>query len=185
MPQEARAQGQLYWYLWTQQAVYGANDAAKPRIKTMLNNAAAAANSYYAANKSLPRFDPDMDKFMANNYKSINGSVDGDPKPGSSGAQRSYGTLRMFYDARAGNLTKVNDKYELPSDWTGDINSVVLVTDGNSNAVAYFTGTDGKPAAFQVIDTTPDDNNANTGASSGPGAGSGSGQGSVSFPSAN
>lgn len=150
------AQSELYWYYWTQQAVAGANKDQKSRVKVMLENASDRLNDYYLQNKSLPRFDPDMDTFMTKSYKSIMSSpADANWTPSASGSQRAFGDVRMLYDARAGNLTKINDKYELPSDWTGDVNKLVIVTDGQDEAVAYFTGVDGKPTAFMIIDCTP------------------------------
>lgn len=165
--QKANAQGELYWYYWTQAAVQGAAKDEKSRVKEMLNSVGAQLNSYYKKNKSLPRFDPEMDKFMTRSYNSImNQEADSGWSPSAAGSQRSFGSMRMFYDAAAGNLTKINDKYQLPEAWMGDANSLVVVTDGGSNAVAYYTGVDKKPMAFSVIDCTPadndDDNDANS-----------------------
>lgn len=156
--QKANAQGELYWYYWTAAAQQGAARDEKERVKVMLNNVGEQLTNYYDKYKKLPRFDPDMDKFMTRSYKSImNQEPDSNWSVGAAGSHRSYGSLRMFYDASAGNLTKINNKYELPAAWGGDANCIVIVTDGTSNAVAYYTGVDQKPSAFSVIDCTPDD----------------------------
>lgn len=171
--QKANAQGELYWYYWTQAAVQGAAKDQKSRVKVMLNNVGDQLISYYNKNKSLPRFDPDMDKFMTRSYKSVmNQDPDSGWSPSAAGSQRSFGSMRMFYDAAAGNLTKINDKYQLPEAWMGDANSIVVVTDGGSNAVAYYTGVDQKPMAFSVIDCTPGDDDDNDDANARPSKGS-------------
>ena len=157
--QKAEAQAESYWYYWTAAAQQSAakNDE-KAQVKMLLDNVSEQLFKYYDKNKSLPRFEPEMDKFMTGSYKSIlRQDADSTWAPSASGSQRSYGSLRMFYDAGAGNLTKINDKYKLPSGWSGDSGSLVVVTDGGSNAVAFYAGVDQKPTAFSVIDCTPGD----------------------------
>lgn len=159
--QKANAQTpqELYWYYWTQAAQRDAANNEKSRVKVMLDNVYYQLSNYYDKNKSLPRFDPDMDKFMTGSYKKImSQDPDSTWAPTASGSHRSFGSMRMFYDAGAANLTKINDKYQLPESWKGDPKSIVVVTDGADHAVTYYTGDDQKPLVFSVIDLTPGDN---------------------------
>ena len=79
--QKANAQGELYWYYWTQAAAQGAAKDEKSRVKVMLANVGDQLVSYYKKNKTLPRFDQDMDKFMTSSYKSV---MNQDPDTGWS-----------------------------------------------------------------------------------------------------
>lgn len=157
-PKAHAQENEIYWYYWQRAALAGENEKEKGRVTVMLNNAASSLQDYYKSNKSLPRFDNDMDKFMSGQYKSImSKTADSGWSPSTAGSQRTFGNMRMFYDSRAGNIPRVNNKYQFPQEWGGEADSVAIATDGNANAVVYYIGPDQKPMGYKVVDCDPSD----------------------------
>jgi hypothetical protein len=111
-----------------------------------------ALDSYYSKRKSLPKTEKDMDRFLPVAFKqAMNENVGPELALKNVGNQRTFGTLRIQFDARAANPTQINGVYKLPDDWTCEPGNTAIVTDGDNHAVLFTGGMDGKPQNIRCI----------------------------------
>lgn len=119
---------------------------APGRAVQAVDKLADLLDSYYSKNKVLPSTEPEMDKFLVDNYEPVIGNPipsQAFPKPNRNA--RTLLGIAMWIDPRVTNLAKINNLWQFPSDWASP-EALSIVTDGRSNYVVFLANQQGKPA---------------------------------------
>lgn len=120
------------------------------RLVRAVDKFADALSRQLATNKRLPHTEAEMDQFLMDNYENVMGV----PIPSQEFA-RPNGNVRTLFEAciwidpRVSNLTKINNMWQFPADWSAP-SAIAIVTDGAKNFVVYAS-IQGKPGNLYKV----------------------------------